>query len=121
MRGIWGERGFNVKDEGAILRTPGVDFGKSLEVIYRSGKYLVVRCRGSLGWSGRGMPRTYSPTSYMLLHLRREKVPAKRSLNGKAYTRDYAVQLEEIEPGLEWRGAVLDLVVKCNKMADEKA
>ena len=98
---------------GNILETPGVDFGRPLEILHRKDNQLVIRCKGSSHWSGIGMPRSYGETEYMRVLLSEETVTAKQSLNGKAYTKQTMTIIERVSPGRKWKFALKTLIDLC--------
>lgn len=103
------------------VTTPGIDWGRPLEILYRThlkvrvGTQLVLRREGHSSWGGRFSLRDYSRTLYMLVKLSKELVSAESSLNGRAFTRMYATVLEEVEPGRAWRPAVAKLIARATK------
>lgn len=59
-------------EKGKLIQFPqvcgGIDFSKTLDVVYQKGRYYVVRRKGHVAWSGVGMRRYYS-TAYFLLEV----------------------------------------------------
>jgi hypothetical protein len=46
-----------------------------------------------------------------------EAVPARQSLNGKAFTRQYMTILERVSPGRKWREPLKAFIAKCEACA----
>jgi hypothetical protein len=98
---------------GNVVRTPGVDFGRPLEILHRKGDYLVLRCKGHMTWCSVGEQR-YAETHYDLVQVGKEKISAKRSFTNKAWTREFFEVIERVEPGLKWREALKKLIERCD-------
>jgi len=105
---------FNAELDGSVVHSPGIDWGRKLEVLHQKGKYVVVRRKGHMTWGGNYSPRNYAETLYMLLRLDPQHVTAKESLNGKAYDKTVAAVLRSCEPGKDWRTAVTMLKTQCD-------
>lgn len=92
------------------LMSHGVDWGRPLEILFRKGNQLVLRRKGHMTWSGVGMPFNYAETLYMRVELGAENISARDSVNGRAFTRDFAVVLAYQEPGHKWRPVLQKLI-----------
>lgn len=87
---------WTAKIDGDVVRTPGVDWGRPLEILHRHKNRLVLRRKGHMTWSGIGSS-IYAETLYMLVELR----------GGSATV------IEEAEPGRKYRPVVANLIKKC--------
>lgn len=85
--------------DGDVLRTPGVDYGRPLKIIYRNGNRLVVRRAGCKQWCSVGQSE-YTPTLYILLELRGNMM----------------FELKQITPGHNWRPALKQLLAECDSL-----
>ncbi len=107
---------------GETLKTPGVDFGKPLEIVYRPpspkprvANYMLVRGRGHVAWSGVGST-SYYKTCYMLIKVYQYHCPAKSSLTGEAFDTLMAEEILREEAGRKWKDCVRKLSVRCNEL-----
>ena len=80
-------------DREDYLYTPGVDWGRKLEIIFRHKDQIVVRRKGHRSWSGLGSTE-YAETLYMRLRLEM----------------DQATVLESCTPGRRWRDSRMLLI-----------
>ncbi len=89
-------KNWSAKIDGDVVRTPGVDWGRPLEILHRHKNRLVLRRKGHMTWAGIGSTE-YAETLYMLVEV-------------KGTT---ATVIEEAEPGRKYATAVADLIKKC--------
>jgi hypothetical protein len=81
------------------LETPGVDWGRPLEIVYQNEAYFLTKTKGHMTFASRG-EQEYYPTRYRVF----EVVPDKSRRTGF-----YAVELHEMEAGRKWKQVVADL------------
>ncbi len=72
--------------DGNILKTPGTDWNRPLQILKRRGRKMLVRRAGHTGWNGRGVSK-YFGTLYMVLELKGAR----------------ATVVKEATPGRKWR------------------
>ena len=98
---------FSARIDNDIVRTPGIDFGRPLQILHRGTKriartdiprLLVVRRQGHMYWAGRFSPQEYQPTEYMIIEF----------LDAKT-----AHVIEQITPGRRPKPAIEALKAKC--------
>jgi hypothetical protein len=98
---------FPFRIDNDIVRTPGIDFGRPLQILHRGAKRLrgtelprrvVVRRAGYMAWAGRFSPQEYQPTQYMIIEFLDEKT---------------AHVVEDVEPGRKAKPAIEGLKAKC--------
>jgi hypothetical protein len=112
---------FTIDIKGEVAYTPGVDWGRPLVVVfrshkaYRTGLKLVLRRQGHSSWAGRFSLRDYVGTLYMVVVLHKEKVSARSSVLGRAFTRTVATVIEAAEPGPAWRPTVARFIALAKK------
>jgi len=87
------------KKIGERVETPGVDWESRVKLVHRRGAYAVLHFSSGSHWTGNWTPRETHPARWMLVRLERVKISAKRSLVGRAFTKDEATIVEEHEPG----------------------
>lgn len=104
---------FTCEVDGNIVRSPGIDWGRPLEILHQNRNLLVLRRKGHMTWASLGQQR-YAETLYMFVQLGEERVSARHSVNGKAFTLKFADVLERVEPGTKWRAAVKRLIARCD-------
>lgn len=91
-----------------VLHTPGIDYGRPLEILYSKGGYYLTRTKGHLTWSGQGT-QEYYPTHYRIFMV----------LPRKEHQSMYAVEIVEEAPGKKWKPTVEKLKMLIDEWASQ--
>ena len=108
---------FVAEVRGNELISPGINWGRPLQIIERNRKHdhLVVKREGHMFGGGGGVAKVYKKTVYMLVRLGTDHISARESLTNKAWDRSYGEIIDKVMPGSK-RKPVKELIEKCQRI-----
>lgn len=96
------------KIENNCLITPGIDWGRPMQIIHQAGDFFVVKRNAHQFFGGIGL-RSFAPTFYALYRL---------EIIDRGFQ---AFEIEKHEPGHYWKPIVKQLKQRCDELYQASA